>query len=247
MTSSLRPVDAAEGGPDEVARTVDPAGSGTERDSVTKPVPNETARSSEQAFALPPAPFESLVADAVAGDPEAREQLLAQIYPLVLRYCRARLGRRDSVLVSAEDVAQDICLAVVAALPAYAPKGLSFRAFVYGIAAHKVTDAFRAIHRNRSDPVADVPDAPAPRQGPEQRMLAMELSERLGDLLHLLTPRQREVLVLRVAVGLSAEQTAQVIGSNPGAVRVTQHRALTRLRKLLRERTPATTGIPADA
>lgn len=36
--------------------------------------------------------------------------------------------------------------------------------------------------------------------------------------------------MLRIAVGLSAEETAQVIGSTPGAVRVTQHRALNRLR-----------------
>ena len=48
-----------------------------------------------------------------------------------------------------------------------------------------------------------------------------------------MTPRQREVLVLRIAVGLSAEETAQVVGSTPGAVRVTQHRALNRLRRII--------------
>jgi len=36
---------------------------------------------------------------------------------------------------------------------------------------------------------------------------------------------------LRVVVGLSAEETADAIGSTPGAVRVAQHRALNRLRK----------------
>ena len=38
--------------------------------------------------------------------------------------------------------------------------------------------------------------------------------------------RQREGLILRLAVGLSAEETAQAVRSTPGAVRVTQHRAL---------------------
>ena len=33
-----------------------------------------------------------------------------------------------------------------------------------------------------------------------------------------------------MAVGLSAEETAAAVGSTPGAVRVTQHRALNRLR-----------------
>jgi RNA polymerase sigma-70 factor (ECF subfamily) len=107
---------------------------------------------------------------------------------------------------SADDVAQDVCMAVVSALPNYQLKGLSFRAFVYGIAAHKVTNAFRAIGRNRVEPVADPVDFPAPaEQEPEHRLLAAEMSARLGRLLAHLTPRQREVLVLRLAVGLSAE------------------------------------------
>jgi RNA polymerase sigma-70 factor, ECF subfamily len=177
--------------------------------------------------------LERLVPAAVAGDEEARERLLAEIQPLVQRYCRGRLGRSEGVIGSADDVAQDVCLAVISALPNYEIKGLSFRAFVYGIAAHKVTDAFRAIGRNRSDPVADLPDTPILSEGPEQRLLAAELAERLGHLLHKLTPRQREVLVLRIAVGLSAEETAQVVGSTPGAVRVTQHRALNRLRGVI--------------
>ena len=35
------------------------------------------------------------------------------------------------------------------------------------------------------------------RDGPEQRLLAGELAERLAGLLQLLRPRQREVLVVR--------------------------------------------------
>ncbi|OLT20803.1 RNA polymerase subunit sigma [Pseudonocardia sp. CNS-139] len=177
--------------------------------------------------------LESLVGAAVEGDLAARERLLAEIHPLVLRYCRGRLGRQETVSGSADDVAQEICLAVVNALPGYTLRGLSFRAFVYGIAAHKVTDAFRAIGRNRAEPMADLPDAPVVHDGPEQHVLTGELTERLGALLHRLTPRQREVLVLRIAVGLSAEETAAAVGSTPGAVRVTQHRALNRLRRMV--------------
>ncbi|MGI9000206.1 MAG: RNA polymerase sigma factor ShbA [Pseudonocardia sp.] len=177
-----------------------------------------------------PALLEGLVAAAVDGDPEAKERLLGEIHPLVLRYCRGRLGRQETVIGSADDVAQEVCLAVISALPSYTVKGLSFRAFVYGIAAHKVTDAFRAFGRNLTEPMDDLPDTPVLRDGPEQCLLAVELAERLGGLLHRLTPRQREVLVLRIAVGLSAEETAMIVGSTPGAVRVTQHRALNHLR-----------------
>jgi RNA polymerase sigma-70 factor (ECF subfamily) len=48
-----------------------------------------------------------------------------------------------------------------------------------------------------------------------------------------LPEKQREIVVLRVVVGLSAEETADAVGSTPGAVRVVQHRALARLRKVL--------------
>jgi RNA polymerase sigma-70 factor (ECF subfamily) len=60
-----------------------------------------------------------------------------------------------------------------------------------------------------------------------------ELSERMAQLLRILPAKQREILLLRVVVGLSAEETADAVGSTPGAVRVAQHRALARLRKTL--------------
>ena len=177
--------------------------------------------------------IDSLVEAAVAGDVAARDRLLAELYPLVLRYCRGRIGHRESAKASAADVAQEVCLAVVATLASYKITGRSFRAFVYAIAAHKVTDAFRAIGRDRTVPVAELPDGPVLQDGPEQRLLAEELGEQLGRLLQQLTPRQREILILRIAVGLSTEETAEAVGSTPGAVRVTQHRALSRLRALV--------------
>ena len=187
-----------------------------------------------------------LIAAAVRGDCRARDELLALIHPLVLRYCRARLGRQESLLCSADDVAQDVCLAVVSALRTYHPKGLSFRSFVYGIAAHKITDAFRAYGRNRTQPVAELPVVAVEANIPEHRALAAECSAALGALLAHLTPRQREVLVLRVAIGLSAEEAAQAVGSTAGAVRVTQHRALARLRRLIQQG-DAVTPLTADS
>lgn len=64
-------------------------------------------------------------------------------------------------------------------------------------------------------------------------MLRAEQSERLGRLLGVLSDRQREPLVLRVGMGLSAAETAEVVQSPPGAVWVLQHRALARLRDAL--------------
>lgn len=169
-----------------------------------------------------------LVSLAVQGDRRAIDQLLRYLRPLVVKYCRARVGRSAT---TADDVAQDVCLAVLTALPNYREQGRPFLAFVYGIAAHKVADAHRAMGRNRAEPTAEVPDQAVRGVGPEEFVLQDELNGTMGQLLRLLPDKQREILVLRVVVGLSAEETAEAVGSTPGAVRVAQHRALGRLRK----------------
>jgi RNA polymerase sigma-70 factor, ECF subfamily len=168
--------------------------------------------------------LDELVRRAQRGVPGAQDALLRELAPMVLRYCRARLGPGQTVLASAEDVAQEVCLAVVAALPSYASTEIPFRAFVYGVAAREVGAALRAVGSNRQDPVAELPDRP----GPEQQ----QLSDRVAALLARLTARQREVVVLRVAVGLSVTETAVEMGTTPGVVRVVQRRALDRLREL---------------
>jgi RNA polymerase sigma-70 factor (ECF subfamily) len=82
------------------------------------------------------------------------ELVLARVRPVVLRYCRARLGPGPA----ADDIAQEVCLALMAALPCYRERGKPFLSFVYGIATHKLTDARRAAAREHSDPVWEVPE-----------------------------------------------------------------------------------------
>lgn len=197
-------------------------------------------RAKEQAREKPapafPAEWLSLdgpVAGAVAGDPQAAARLLEIIRPLVVRYCRGRIGGLERGYATADDLAQEVCLAVFTALPGYRDQGRPFLAFVYGIAQHKVADARRAAARDRADAVPDLPDRAATGPGPEQLALRGELNDRLSRLLEVLPERQRDIVLLRVVVGLSAEETADAVGSTPGAIRVSQHRALLRLRRLL--------------
>ncbi len=170
---------------------------------------------------------------AARGDRVALARLLETIRPIVARYCRARVGSSQRGYVSADDVVQEVCLAVITALPRYRDEGRPFLAFVYGIASHKVADAHRGVARNKSEPVADVPDTPTELDGPEQRALDSEAARRMTVLLDTLPERQREILVLRLVVGMSAEETAAAVGSTAGAVRVAQHRGLAKLKTTL--------------
>jgi RNA polymerase sigma-70 factor (ECF subfamily) len=131
------------------------------------------------------------LAAAVRGERVSLDFILRSVRPFVIRYCRARLGRGGRTFARADDVAEEVCTAVLTALPSYCDQGGPFLAFLYGIARRKVSDAHRAA--------------------------------------------SREILILRVMSGLSAEETAEAVGSTPGAVRVAQHSALALLRARMTE------------
>jgi RNA polymerase sigma-70 factor (ECF subfamily) len=175
-----------------------------------------------------------LTAQAVGGQPAAIDSLLRQIRPMVLRYCRARLGRISGHYQAADDVAQEVCIALLSALPRYRDMGRPFASFVFGIAAHKVADAVRSAG-SLAIPTADLPDAADDRPGPEETAVACLEAERVRALLGRLPVQQGELLRLRVLAGMSAQETGNALGMSAGAVRVAQHRALTRLRAIARE------------
>lgn len=124
-------------------------------------------------------------------------------------------------------------MAVMTALERYEDRGAPFEAFVYGVAAHKVADAQRAqarlpvvVDQQSSDVLDSLIDSA------ETTAVADDEAARAWSMLEHLPPQLREILVLRVAVGLSAQETGEALGMRAGAVRVAQHRAL----RLLRER-----------
>lgn len=179
------------------------------------------------------AQLEELVPRAAAGEGRALQRVVELVYPLVLRYARVRLGGGRQP--TAEDVAQEVCLAVATSIRGYVDRGRPFMAYVYGIASNKVADAHRAYARDVATPVDQVPDLEIDEESPEQFALVAAGSNRVRELLDLLGEKPREILILRIFVGLSAEETAEIVGSTPGAVRVAQHRALATLRKAIEQ------------
>ncbi len=153
---------------------------------------------------------------------------------MVLRYCRGRLGRLPGADYAADDAAQEACIAVLTALPRYRDEGRPFEAFVFGISARKVADVQRAAIR-AAVPTETLPETLDESAGPEEAALAAAEAKRARDLLDKLPDHLRELMVLRVAVGLSAEETGRALNMTPGAVRVAQHRALNKLRALAAE------------
>jgi len=190
------------------------------------------ARSDSQRIA---AELDLLIGPAAAGDSRAVTEIVKIVHPLVRRYCAARLSGGGHVQVTADDVAQEVCLATVQAIPRYRDQGKSFLALVFGISANKVADAFRRAGTHPDYPVAEFPDRASLAAGPEEMAIASERRQFTYDLMRVLAPAHREVLVMRIVLGWTAAQTAEAIGTSPGVVRVMQHRALNKLRARLQE------------
>lgn len=169
----------------------------------------------------------ALVDRAQAGDNAAVEALVRELRPRVFRYVLARVLD----VYTADDVAQEVAMTVMSALPRYVDQGRPVTAWVFGIAANKVREHRRSASRRpetTTDAVAErMPDETFE---PERVALQMDTARQVAAMLATLPDPQAEILRLRVAAGLSAEETAAVLGMTPGAVRVAQHRALLRLR-----------------
>jgi RNA polymerase sigma-70 factor (ECF subfamily) len=174
----------------------------------------------------------SLVAQAKSGSRDAVEQLVAQLRPRVFRYVLART--LDPHL--ADDVTQEVTVTMTRSLDRHVDQGRPFTAWVFGIAANKVSESRRSSARRRESVVDALPDAPGDAAlEPEHALLRLETAARVAKMLDTLPPQQAEIVRLRVAAGLTAEETAEIIGISPGAVRVAQHRALVRLRAMATE------------
>ena len=170
-----------------------------------------------------------LALTARAGNPDAVELLIMRLRPMILRYCRARLGRIVGGYHTADDVAQEACVGVLKALPRYEDIGKPFAAFAIRIAANKVADAQRRAF-TVGVPLDDLTDRPDDREGPEEQAVRVDEAARAHALLNRLPELHREIVLLRVVVGLSAKETGQIFDLTASAVRLIQHRALIRVR-----------------
>ncbi|MGJ4069544.1 sigma-70 family RNA polymerase sigma factor [Corynebacterium macclintockiae] len=173
--------------------------------------------------------IQDLLPAAIAQDRCAVNRLIELVHPKVVVFCRGKLGMNS--YPTPDDVAQDVCIAIVKALPRYEDKGAPFMAFVYRVARNKVTDAYRAQQRDMSDPADELPEEESFEESPEQVYLSQDACNDFAKKLDILSEKSREILILRVIHGYSAEETAKIVGSKPTAVRVAQHRAVAKLKK----------------
>jgi RNA polymerase sigma-70 factor (ECF subfamily) len=176
---------------------------------------------------MTPDEFGTALAAAKAGDETAFTQLFRFAQPGVLRYLRVISPDRY------EDIAGDTWVQVVRGLDTFeATEPAAFRGWVLSIARHRWLDDQRARGRRLELVVEAVPERPGATDaaGAVDEIMSTEAAL---TLISRLPKDQAEVIVLRYISDLDVAGTAEVLGKEPGAVRVLAHRGLRRLQQLL--------------
>ena len=169
-------------------------------------------------------PDAALIAAARAGDRRAVDALLARHEERIYRFGLRMCGDEES----AREVLQETMLAAFRNLPGFRGES-SLSTWLFQIARSFCIKERRGV-RASAALEADLPDqAPSPDLQVEARQIGQALATAIREL----PSEQREVLVLRDVEGLSAQEAADIVGIEVGALKSRLHRARMALRAKL--------------
>jgi RNA polymerase sigma-70 factor (ECF subfamily) len=147
-------------------------------------------------------------------------------YASLFRYAYIRLRRR----AEAEEIASQVFVEAYRGIERYTYTGKPLLAWLYRIAHNLVYDRLK-IEERRQALEADGPSRTDTIDSPEALIANIDLLNALETL----TDEQRDVVILRFFLGMSAQEVSGIVGKTPAAVFSLQARALIALRARLGE------------
>jgi RNA polymerase sigma-70 factor, ECF subfamily len=160
--------------------------------------------------------------------------------PALFRFFMAAVGDRHL----AEDLTGGAFVSAIEELPRFRGPVEALGGWLFQIARHDLYDHRRRQARSRVEPLHENLNEAAASAGAEDpEDLAIERLEsgRVVAAMRQLSPDQREVLLLRMAGGLTAPEVAEALGKTTGAVKSLQFRGLASLARVLGLRSPQET------
>lgn len=174
--------------------------------------------------------FDRVLGAASAGAEWAWRELYRETAPAVSGFVRARGA------VDPDDSVGEIFCKVVRGMDSFSGDERAFRTWVLAIARNQLIDEARRSIRRPEEPVDHERLVLAgPSGDAECDALANLSTERVRETLSVLTPDQRDVMLLRVIGRLTIDETAEVIGRRAGAVKMLQARAVASIRSKISE------------
>ncbi|MBI5121042.1 MAG: sigma-70 family RNA polymerase sigma factor [Rhodospirillales bacterium] len=169
----------------------------------------------------------ALMRQAQQGDGKAYARLLREISPLL----RATALHKRCPPDLAEDVVQETLLSLHQARHTYDP-GRDFLPWLMAIFRHRFLDRLRAEYRRGANEVTQDPQHETFLSHPaNEQVEAREAAGELAAALAILSPGQRRALELMKLEGLSLKEASALTGAGIPTLKVTVHRAMTRLRQ----------------
>jgi RNA polymerase sigma-70 factor (ECF subfamily) len=179
----------------------------------------------------------ALIIAAQKGDQSAFAQLWEQYSPMVFRFVLTRLGNWDQ----AEDITSETFTRGLQRLGTLSYRfGKDPGAWFVTIARNLILDLFKSSRYRLETTVGDmhdglVEDPDSPEVLTVDSIALGELKAQLNQAVAQLGEQQRRVVELRFGQALSVKETAEEMGdTDVGATKARQHRAVQRLRHLLR-------------
>ena len=179
-----------------------------------------------------------LVVDlARSGDEVAFAELWHWLHPPLLRWLRVVAP------LEVDDVESEVWLSISRGLASFEGDERDFRGWVFTIARRRSVDWGRRRQRQPALSFIDVFEFVDPASSSSSLVDArMEMDAALV-LLRELTPDQREVVALRVIVGMTVQETASIVNKTENSVRVLSHRGLRALQRRLTSKELADGGV----
>jgi RNA polymerase sigma-70 factor, ECF subfamily len=168
-----------------------------------------------------------------AGSDSATEALLSRLSSLLRSYFKGRLNRIGRASADAEDLVQETLISIYTHRATY-DRAQPLTPWVYAIAQYRLVDYLRRTRRSAAALSLDaVPDPPAARDSEAESRLD------LHALISQLTPKMRLAIELVKLQGLSVSEAAVRTAMSESAIKVSVHRGLKALAKLVRQRSVA--------
>lgn len=162
------------------------------------------------------------------GNGAAFDELVRRHQPRVVRIAARYLGDR----AAAADAAQAAFIEVYRAVPRYQPRG-QLASYLYRVLLNQCHMARRA-QRSEGRAFAAIGGQPAaPAAMPDEEILARERDREVDRALQRLSPKLREVLVLRFAGELSYDEIAAALELPLGTVKRRIFDGMEKLRQFL--------------
>lgn len=175
----------------------------------------------------PMADLESLISSASKGDHAAQTQIYEEYFDRVYRFIFYRVSHKQI----AEDLTEEVFIKAFRSLSSLKAT-LSFEGWFFRIARNLVIDHYR-----KAKTTIDIEELENTLEYEENIVDSANISldqKRLLSLMKQLPPEQQIIIKLKFLDELENEEIAEMLNKSEVSIRVTQHRAISKLKSLFK-------------